>query len=139
MTRADLLLYVQSKFASLITDNELATTDTASGLKFILDAAFLQLGTAYTSLASATVTTGSELAAQALADYFAYDYFLALMIERVDVAYDESTTQRRESQSVLALLKQKELALQRCRDFGYLKRTLQAGRFNLDYLEAVEE
>lgn len=138
MTRAELLTYVQNQFSSLITDTEWTNTDTAGGLKPILDRVFLTLGVSFSGLSTATIDDSLAIDALALTDYFGYNFFLTLMADRVDIAYDERATNRLESQSPKLILAAKQAALEECQRLGYLKTRVSYGTLMLDYLEVDE-
>lgn len=138
MTRAGLLAYLQSLFGSLAVETQTPLTDTETGFKYPLDAAFRRLGVAEADLATAETT--SVEAAQALGEYFSLRRFRALLAARMD--FDATGVQGPRSQPfehVSALL---EEAADRCAATGYGVGGDEGAthvRWNLDYIEPVTE
>lgn len=135
LSRADLLLHLQSEFAALATDTGQATTDTAGGFGPAIDYALRQTGTAQADVATRTVPAGSEDDGLLLAEYAALRRFARALAGRVDISLDAPSASRRESQAfaqVKVLLDAVRKELEEC---GYLASAFTLGSLNLDIFE----
>jgi hypothetical protein len=130
--------YLTQQFRELATDAKFTTQQTSDAYDNAIDMSLRYLGTAESDLSTADIVQSAVLKYLALLDYFALERFSTLLSIRFDVSFPGPVSAKRsqEFSQVGALLNRAENKLASLGiDIGANGQAMQAGYFNLDFLE----
>lgn len=143
--RSDLVDFLRGEHRALAADASVEINDTATGVKSVIDRTFLELGTAYSSLSSATADERLYLPACEIASYFLLRRIASIYAPKADVWTEHPSPEERRSQKFEQVTKLMNAAKKAAQGFGYLTEVDGAdnmatyGTFLVDNLEPEPE